>query len=118
MALMESPSTAFQLLKAYSVHIFLGLVAIRLLRNKFKSGLRGIPGPTLAAWTGLWRFFDVQKGQAHWTHIHLHKKYGSLVRIGPNHVSVGDPAEIANIYGLNKGYTKVKLPYLLAPNKH
>ncbi|OJD31584.1 cytochrome p450 oxidoreductase [Diplodia corticola] len=102
----ESISTAWSLLKSYWVPLLLALIAVRLLRNKFRAGLSGIPGPPVAAYTGLWRFFDVAKGQAHWTHINLHKKYGPLVRIGPNHVSVGDPAEIPNIYGLNKGYTK------------
>ncbi|KAH6997470.1 cytochrome P450 [Ilyonectria destructans] len=82
------------------------IIAVSLLRNKFRSGLRNIPGPTLAAYTALWRWHDVRKGQAHQTAISLHRKYGSLVRIGPNHVSVSDPQEIKKIYGLKSGYTK------------
>lgn len=107
MTAKEQVWTIALLLRAYWAHVLVALVVVRLLCNKFRPGLRGIPGPTIAAYTGLWRFFDVAKGQAHWTHIRLHRKYGPLVRIGPNHVSVGDPSEIANIYGLNKGYTKV-----------
>ena len=42
------------------------------------------------------------------TAIALHKKYGPLVRIGPNHVSVSDPKAINIIYGLKTGFTKVK----------
>ncbi|KAF9631373.1 Cytochrome P450 [Lasiodiplodia theobromae] len=106
MTAKEQVWTIALLLRAYWAHVLVALVVVRLLCNKFRPGLRGIPGPTIAAYTGLWRFFDVAKGQAHWTHIRLHRKYGPLVRIGPNHVSVGDPSEIANIYGLNKGYTK------------
>ncbi|EKG16143.1 Cytochrome P450 [Macrophomina phaseolina MS6] len=106
MAFSELPSSALHFLKAYWAHLLVVSIVGRLLHNKFRPGLIDIPGPPLAAWTGLWRFFDVQKGQAHWTHIRLHKKYGPLVRIGPNHVSVGDPKEIPNIYGLNKGFTK------------
>ncbi|KAL0262176.1 hypothetical protein SLS55_003615 [Diplodia seriata] len=106
MTAKDSISTAASLLRPYWAYLLLALLAVRLLRNKFRPGLRSIPGPPVAAYTGLWRFLDVAKGQAHWTHINLHKKYGPLVRIGPNHVSVGDPKEIANIYGLNKGYTK------------
>jgi hypothetical protein len=82
-------------------------IIIHLLRNRFKHGLRSIPGPALAAYTKLWRLNDVRKGQAHWTSINLHRKHGPLVRIGPNHVSVSDPREIKNIYGLKAGYTKV-----------
>lgn len=84
------------------------IIAVSLLRNKFRSGLRNIPGPTLAAYTALWRWHDVRKGQAHETAIKLHRKYGPLVRIGPNHVSVSDPREIKKIYGLKSGYTKVR----------
>lgn len=84
------------------------IIAVSLLRNKFRSGLRNIPGPTLAAYTALWRWHDVRKGQAHQTAISLHRKYGPLVRIGPNHVSVSDPQEIKKIYGLKSGYTKVR----------
>lgn len=32
--------------------------------------------------------------------IQLHKKYGSLVRTGPNEVSVSEPSVIRTIYGL------------------
>lgn len=108
MALLESLSSTVQLFKPYFLYTLLAFVVVRLLHNKFRPGLSSIPGPPLAAWTGLWRFFDVQKGTAHLTAIELHKRYGPLVRIGPNHVSVGDPREIANIYGLTKGYTKVR----------
>src|SRR3954453_23572090 len=97
------------LLKTYFIPVLFGVVVIHLLYNKFRPGLRGIPGPVLAAYTRLWRLYDVWKGDAHHTAINLHRKYGPLVRIGPNHVSVSDPKEISNIYGLKTGYTKVDL---------
>ncbi|KAI1801715.1 cytochrome P450 [Daldinia bambusicola] len=81
-------------------------IASRLLYNRFRKDLRDIPGPTAAAYTGLWRLLDVRGGQAHKTHIKLHRKHGSLVRIGPNHVSVSDPREINHIYGPKSQYTK------------
>jgi hypothetical protein len=96
---LSTPSTILGLL--------VGLIVVGLLRNKFRPGLGSIPGPSLAAYTGLWRYHDVRKGQAHKTAINLHRKYGKLVRIGPNHVSVSDPLEIKKIYGLKSGYTKV-----------
>jgi hypothetical protein len=85
------------------------LFVLDTLRVRFRPVLSSIPGPTLAAYTKLWRLHDVWKGDAHNTAIKLHRKHGNLVRIGPNHVSVGDPKEISNIYGLNKGYTKVRI---------
>ncbi|KPM35679.1 hypothetical protein AK830_g10879 [Neonectria ditissima] len=89
--------------------IFLAVCAVilvSLLRNKFRPGLRTIPGPRLAAYTALWRWHDVRQGQAHKTAIDLHRKHGFLVRVGPNHVSISDPREIKKIYGLKSGYTK------------
>ena len=76
------------------------------MRNKYKSGLSDIPGPPVAAYTGLWRLYDVWKGQAHWTAIELHKKYGKLVRTAPSVVSVGDADEIPKIYNIKGEYTK------------
>lgn len=37
----------------------------------------------------------------------LHDKYGKIVRVGPNHVSVSDSAEIPKIYGVGSKYLKV-----------
>lgn len=100
-------TTVFALFKAYAGYVILGLIVLRLLINKFRPGLVGIPGPKLAGYTALWKLHSVWKGDHHNTEIRLHKKYGPLVRIGPNHISVGDPKAIPVIYGLNKGFTKV-----------
>ncbi|KAH7137812.1 cytochrome P450 [Dactylonectria macrodidyma] len=84
----------------------IALVFLYLLSNKYRRGLSSLPGPRLAAYSSLWRYLDVRGGQAHQTAIRLHRKYGEIVRIGPNHVSVSDPREIKKIYGLKSGYTK------------
>ncbi|KAJ9642832.1 hypothetical protein H2199_004353 [Coniosporium tulheliwenetii] len=107
---MDSKEHGFSTLaaiKAYLPAILIVLVILHLLRNKYRPVLRDIPGPTIAAYTKLWRLYDVRRGQAHRTAIELHRKYGPLVRIGPNHVSVADSKEIANIYGLKTGFTKL-----------
>jgi hypothetical protein len=87
--------------------VLVGLITLRLLWRRFGGGLSGIPGPTLAKFTRLWKLHSVWKGDHHRTEIELHQKHGPLVRIGPRHVSVADPAAIPVIYGLNKGFTKV-----------
>jgi hypothetical protein len=94
-------------LKLYSAYAILALLILRLLANRFKRGLRDIPGPAIAKYSRLWKFYSVWKGDHHLTEIDLHRKHGSLVRIGPNHISVGDPSAISTIYGLNRGFTKV-----------
>ncbi|KAJ8058504.1 hypothetical protein OCU04_012690 [Sclerotinia nivalis] len=92
----------------------LSLVAIYFLRVYTR--LQHIPGPFLAAFSNIPRMYWVWTKRAHEKHIALHKKYGSLVRIGPDVVSVGDPAEISHIYGFDDTFSKsdfysVILPY-------
>lgn len=87
--------------------VLVGLITVRLLWRRFGGGLSGIPGPAVAKITRLWKLHSVWKGDHHRTEIRLHQKHGPLVRIGPRHVSVADPAAIPVIYGLNRGFTKV-----------
>lgn len=93
----------------YALYILLAAITLRLLTNRYTPGLREIPGPSIARYTRLWKLYSVWKGDHHRTEIALHKKYGPLVRIGPNHVSVSDPSAVSIIYGLNRGFTKVSL---------
>lgn len=97
------------LIYTYTLSILLIAITLRLLRNRYKPSLCDIPGPSLAKYTRLWKLHSVWKGNHHRTEIALHRKYGPLVRIGPNHVSVGDPSAVPIIYGLNKGFTKVRI---------
>jgi hypothetical protein len=98
---------AWSVVKTYPVPIILGLIVFNLLWNKFQRGLVKIPGPALAAYTKLWRLHNVYNGHAHLTAIDLHRKYGPLVRIAPNHVSVADPKMIPVIYSNKEDFTKV-----------
>lgn len=102
-----NPASAADIAQGLLVAAFV-LLFIQLLRNKYGRGLAMLPGPWLAAYTGLWRRKDVRSGKAHQSAIKLHCKYGPIVRVGPHHVSISDPQEIKNIYGLKSGYTKVK----------
>ncbi|KAK4444691.1 hypothetical protein QBC34DRAFT_181791 [Podospora aff. communis PSN243] len=77
-----------------------------LLRNRYGKGLNKYPGPFLASLTDWWRFLDVYRQRPEQTHIALHKKYGPVVRLGPNALSFSDPDALKTIYGLNKGFIK------------
>jgi hypothetical protein len=90
------------------VLLTLACIAIRLLSNRYKHGLRDIPGPFVAKYSRLWKLHSVWKGNHQDTAVGLHQTHGPLVRIGPRHISVGDPDAIPVIYGLNKGFTKVR----------
>lgn len=81
-----------------------------LAKNYFNHGLQAYPGPLLASLTDWWRFFDVLGRRPDITHVRLHRQYGSVVRLGPNTLSFADPAALGDIYGLNKGFTKVSGP--------
>jgi cytochrome P450 len=110
MAIFDQPAVvaALYFVKSHYILTFFGLFFLSYVYNRFRPGLASIPGPTLAKWTKLWRLNDVAKGQSHMTAINLHKKYGPLVRIAPNVVSVGDPKEVKTIYGLTNAFTKVR----------
>ena len=71
--------------------------------------LRHIPGPLLARLTNIQRALWVQSNHAHETHVKLHRKYGPIVRVGPNMVSVCDPKEIGTIYSFKKPWPKVRI---------
>jgi hypothetical protein len=75
--------------------------------QRYQKGLNKYKGPFLASLTNNWRLVDVWKRDAHTTFRRLHHRYGDIVRVAPNVLSFGNPAAISDIYGLNKGYTKV-----------
>ena len=73
----------------------------------FRKGLRNLPGPFLARFSGLYRLSMVVHGDAPASYRKLHAKYGNIARVGPNHVSVSDGTEIPKIYGIGSKYLKV-----------
>ncbi|KIW32454.1 uncharacterized protein PV07_04000 [Cladophialophora immunda] len=90
----------------WSVAIFLLATALFRYRR-----LCSIPGPLLASFTDLWRFSVTQYGGFSHTLKELHNQYGPLVRIGPNTVSVSDPAAVPMIHSMHGEFRKVcKVP--------
>ncbi|PYI00686.1 cytochrome P450 [Aspergillus sclerotiicarbonarius CBS 121057] len=69
--------------------LLLALLALfRALRNY--RCLRAIPGPPLAGWSDLWRIFARSLPHYGQRLSNLHQKYGRVVRLGPNFVSIAD----------------------------
>ncbi|KAI5831877.1 cytochrome P450 [Schizophyllum commune Tattone D] len=61
--------------------------------------LAAYPGPRLAAQTKWWMVHRILlKGGRHLELQQCHRRYGHWVRIGPNELSINDPAAIAPIY--------------------
>lgn len=89
----------------------IALVCVYLLRSlevAFKTGLRQVPGPWIARFSGVYRLSLVLNGKAPEKYRRVHDEYGSIVRVGPNHVSVSDPLAIPVIYGVGSRFVKVQ----------
>jgi hypothetical protein len=91
-----------------SIYVALATTILLFLSSIIRSyhRLSQIPGPLLAKFTDLWRLLTVKHGASHDTYVAMHEKYGNLVRIGPNCVSVSGPDTIPMIYGIQKGFVK------------
>lgn len=68
--------------------------------------LASVPGPFWAKFFRLWMTKHSWDGDMSVTMIALHQKYGSLVRTGPNEVSVSDLGAIKTIYGAGTRFRK------------
>lgn len=83
------------------------LTILHLSWTYFTSPIKNVPGPFLAKFTNLWRFFDTYGGRPELTQQILHEKYGSVVRLGPDVVSISDPKLLRTIYNTKGNYLKV-----------
>ena len=89
------------------------LLTCSAVYQRLRPGLRSIPGPWIASFTDLWRLLVVRHGRFEVACQKLHDKHGDLVRIGPNCISVADPREIRQIYGITRLFQKVSHNILL-----
>lgn len=77
-----------------------------MLYNRLVHPLRHIPGPFLASITPWVQLYHGLKGDRHlWLH-HLHRRYGTHVRVAPNFVSVNSDRGLHDIYGHGKRLQK------------
>ncbi|KAI9373461.1 cytochrome P450 [Aspergillus egyptiacus] len=81
---------------ACALALALGLTLLHLLYNY--SRLKSIPGPFLARFTDLWRAHARNSTGYGQSLAELHQRYGSIVRLGPNAVSISDIEDIAGVY--------------------
>ncbi|KAF2092489.1 cytochrome P450 [Rhizodiscina lignyota] len=61
--------------------------------------LHHIPGPLAARASQLWLFWSLYRGHPRQIQKDMHERYGPVVRIGPNEVSIADAASLNVIYG-------------------
>ncbi|KAB8073437.1 cytochrome P450 [Aspergillus leporis] len=70
------------------------------------SHLRDIPGPPAALLSNFWLLIVCRAGKRYKYVDEAHKRYGPIVRIQPNHVSIADEEAIQTIYGHGTGLLK------------
>ncbi|KKY16998.1 putative cytochrome p450 [Phaeomoniella chlamydospora] len=68
--------------------------------------LRHFKGPTLAAWSNLWYVRAVVSGKAHLYMADACRRYGPIVRVGPNTLITCDEELFRKINSVRSGYQK------------
>lgn len=85
----------------------LGVVAYFVYPYFFTYGhFRDIPGPLLARFSDAWLLLAARRGRRYLIVHEAHKKYGKVMRVQPNHISINDDAAIQAIYGHGNGFLK------------
>ncbi|KAL2829142.1 cytochrome P450 [Aspergillus pseudoustus] len=82
----------------YIIILYVAFIACKTLVRIFASPLRRVPGPFWARVTSFPISTATVKGRRAQELYKLHKQYGSVVRIGPNEVSIGDHRYYRPIY--------------------
>lgn len=68
--------------------------------------LRHIPGPFVAKFSNVWLALGARKGKKFaWVHW-AHERYGRVVRVGFNHVSIAEPEGLQAVYAHGNGFLK------------
>lgn len=86
-------SNMMSLLSVYysSIALVLVFLASTVIRRRYFSPIKDVPGPFLASITRLCHVYHIYQGkQSHWI-TKLHEDYGPFVRIAPDEVSVSHP---------------------------
>ncbi|KAK4949754.1 hypothetical protein LTR10_011596 [Elasticomyces elasticus] len=95
-------------LETLYVVLISGAIAIAVLyasraRRRY---LRDIPGPFWDSFSYIPRLLKTAYGQRCYIDIDLHRRYGPLVRVGPNELSFSDSSAISQVYSANTRYEK------------
>jgi len=70
--------------------------------------IRKHPGPLLAGFSDAWLGWVAKNGHRSEVVHQMHEKYGTFVRIAPNHVSIADPDALGIVYAHGNGALKSK----------
>ncbi|KAK7032590.1 hypothetical protein VNI00_012853 [Paramarasmius palmivorus] len=97
---LVSPSLSLWNTFAIYIAFFTSLItSVLLYRLSPLHPLHSVPGPLLAKTTKLWTAYLCWKGKQYLALKELHDKYGPIVRIAPNEVSVQNVESIKEVLG-------------------
>ena len=82
------------------------LIVSRLLIKRYASPLRKYPGPVLASVSRLWKLKSTLSGHTNLDHVAIHEKYGRIVRIAPDEVSLSSPEAARTVLSAGKRFYK------------
>lgn len=95
--------------------VVIAAVALYFLLSRYSRGLNRFPGPLVASFTDLWKVWNAYHASTERNdmYVDIHKKYGDVVRIGPNNIVFADPRAISEIYGTKGSQVKVRNCFLV-----
>ena len=85
------------------------LVVLKLLSIRYSRGLNRYNGPFIASFSDLWKCWYAygHSTKKNDIYVDVHRKFGDVVRIGPNNLSFADPRALSEIYGTKGSQQKV-----------
>lgn len=83
------------------------LFVAQLLRTRYRQHLRSIPGPFVASFSNLWKLGAIYCEDMPEWNIKAHEKFGPVVRIGPNHISLSSRKALQLVYTSRESFSKV-----------
>lgn len=98
--------TALAIVTTHWALVLISSLVLRAVYKRYASPLRKYPGPFLASITRLWKMGSTMTGRTHLDHIELHRRYGPVVRIAPNEVSVSSPEAARTLLSAGKRFFK------------
>ncbi|EGZ68773.1 cytochrome P450 [Neurospora tetrasperma FGSC 2509] len=96
------------LLKATTSLLFVIVVVILAIAvyRLYLHPLASVPGPRLAALSNIWHAYHARNGRMYLLGKSLHKRYGPVVRVGPNELWFDSKEAFKTIYSAGSGFEK------------
>ncbi|KAK4508087.1 hypothetical protein PRZ48_001825 [Zasmidium cellare] len=91
------------------------VLAIRFTYYRYASPLRRHPGPFLASGSRAWKVWSTWSGHTEMDHIRVHERYGPIVRIAPDELSLASPKAAREVLAADKGFHKTDFYKVFPP---